>query len=104
MTFTKDELELIKKVVVEDSGYEHWNYQRNYFMSCAITNTYWMPRKLEQLEHADKEYQPLHQVLEKLESLIENKPLEVKERFTKSLDEKPKLKNVAKGTPLVDLF
>ena len=104
MTFTKDELELIKQVIEKDSSYEHWKYQRNYFMSCAITNTYWMPHYLEPLEHADKKYQHLHKVLEKLESLIENKPIEVKERFTKSLDEKPKLKNVAKGTPLADLF
>ena len=104
MTFTKDELELLKQIIEEESNYEHWKYSRNYHMSCAITNTYWMPHYLEVLEHADKQYQPLHQILEKLESLIEDKPIEVKERFTKNLDKKPKLKNVAKGTPLTDLF
>mgnify|MGYP001331562698 CR=1 FL=1 len=69
MTFTKDELKLLTQVIKKDSSYEHWKYQRNYFMSCAITNTYWFPHKLERLEHADKQYQPLHQVLEKLETL-----------------------------------
>ena len=64
MTFTKDELELLKEVIEEESNYEHWKYKRNYLMSCAITDTYWMPHFLEWLEHADKHYQPLHQILE----------------------------------------
>ena len=104
MKFTKNELELLTQVIKKDSSYEHWKYQRNYYMSCAITDTYWLPHNLKWLEYADKEYQPLHLILKKLESLIEDRPIEIKERFTKSLDEKPKLKNVAKGTPLADLF
>jgi len=78
MTLTREDAELLIQVIKEDSSYEHWKYQRNYFMSCAITKTYWMPHYLESLEHADKKYQHLHKTLKKLKTLIDNKPFKEK--------------------------